>query len=104
LGLCAYSKFKGNYWDRQLNIHGFPGDTDSKESVCNAEDPGSILGREDSLEKGMETHSCILALRIPWTGEAGELQSMGSQIKVAYTSLESKKIKTWSKPIEIILG
>ena len=73
-------------------------------SAYNAEDPGSILGREDSLEKGMETHSCILALRIPWTGEAGELQSMGSQIKVAYTSLESKKIKTWSKPIEIILG
>ena len=25
------------------------------------------LGREDSLEKGKATHSCILAWRIPWT-------------------------------------
>ena len=32
-----------------------------------------------SLEKGMETHSSILAWRISWTEEAGELQSMGSQ-------------------------
>ena len=28
---------------------------------------GLILGLEDSLEKGMETHSSILALEIPWT-------------------------------------
>ena len=37
------------------------------------------LGWEDPLEKGMATHSCILAWRIPWTEEPGELQSMGSQ-------------------------
>ena len=37
------------------------------------------LGREDSLEKGMATHSSILAWRIPWTEEPGGLQSMGSQ-------------------------
>ena len=37
------------------------------------------LGREDPLEKGMATHSSILAWRIPWTGKAGGLQSMGSQ-------------------------
>ena len=37
------------------------------------------LGWEDSLEKGMVTHSSILAWRIPWTKESGELQSMGSQ-------------------------
>ena len=37
------------------------------------------LGREDSLEKGMSTHSSILAWRIPWTEEPGRLQSMGSQ-------------------------
>ena len=37
------------------------------------------LGREDPLEKGMATHSSILAWRIPWTGEPGGLQSMGSQ-------------------------
>ena len=37
------------------------------------------LGEEDSLEKGIATHSSILAWRIPWTEEPGGLQSMGSQ-------------------------
>ena len=37
------------------------------------------LGQEDSLEKGMVTHSSILAWRIPWIEESGRLQSMGSQ-------------------------
>ena len=37
------------------------------------------LGWEDPLEKGMATHSSILAWRFPWTEEPGGLQSMGSQ-------------------------
>ena len=37
------------------------------------------LGWEDPLEKGMVTHSSILAWRIPWTEEPGGLQSKGSQ-------------------------
>ena len=37
------------------------------------------LGQEGPLEKGMETHSSILAWRIPWTDEPRGLQSMGSQ-------------------------
>ena len=37
------------------------------------------LGWEYSLEKGMATHSSILAWRIPWIEEPGKLQSMGSQ-------------------------
>ena len=37
------------------------------------------LGWEDSLEKGVATHSRILAQRIPWTEEPGGLQSMGLQ-------------------------
>ena len=57
----------------------FPSGSDGKESACNVRDPGSILGREDPLEKGMETHSSILAGRIPWTEEPGGLHSMGSQ-------------------------
>ena len=36
-------------------------------------------GQEDPLEKGMATHSSILAWSIPWTEEPGGLQSMGSQ-------------------------
>ena len=31
------------------------------------------LGQEDSLEKGMATHSSILAWRIPWREDPGEL-------------------------------
>ena len=31
------------------------------------------------MEKGMATHSSILAWRIPWTEEPGGLQSLGSQ-------------------------
>ena len=42
-------------------------------------DASSIPGQEDSLEKGMASHSSILAWRIPWTEEPGGLQSLGSQ-------------------------
>ena len=37
------------------------------------------LGWEDPLEKGMATHSSILAWRIPWAEEPGGLQSVGLQ-------------------------
>ena len=37
------------------------------------------LSQEDPLEKGMATHSSILACRLPWTEEPGGLQSLGSQ-------------------------
>ena len=48
-------------------VLGFPGGSDGEESSCSAGDPGLIPGSEDSLEKGMATHSSILAWRIPWT-------------------------------------
>ena len=50
-----------------------------KESSCNAEGVGLILGQEDPLEKEMATHSSILAWGIPCTEEPGRLQSMGLQ-------------------------
>ena len=37
------------------------------------------LDQEDNPEKGMTTHSSIVAWKIPWTEEPGRLQSMGSQ-------------------------
>ena len=37
------------------------------------------LGGEDPLEKGIATHSSIIASRIPWTEEPGRLQSTRSQ-------------------------
>ena len=49
---------------------------DGKESACNAI---RSLGQEDPLEKGMATHSSILAWRMPWTEEPDRLQSMESQ-------------------------
>ena len=38
-----------------------------------------FLGWEDPLEKGMATHSSVLAWRIPWAEEPSRLQSMWSQ-------------------------
>jgi len=58
---------------------GFPGGSNGKESACNAGDLGSNPGSEGPLEKGMVTHSSILAWRIPWTEKPGGLQSMGLQ-------------------------
>ena len=62
------------------------------------------------LEKGMATHSSILAWRIPWTEEPGGLQSMGSQesdttkllstaqhIKTYHTDIVIKTIHNWNK-------
>ena len=40
---------------------GFPGSSDGKESACNVGDLGSNPGLEDPLEKGIATHSSILA-------------------------------------------
>ena len=56
---------------------GFPGGSDSKESAHNAGTWVQSLGWEDPLERGMAIHSSILAWRIPWTEEAGRLQSKG---------------------------
>ena len=52
---------------------GFPGGSDGKESAAMQESQVGSLGREDLLEKGMATHSCILAWKIPWTEEPGGL-------------------------------
>ena len=44
-------------------------------------------GQEELLEKGMATHSSILAWRIPWPEEPSGLQFMGSQ---SWTELNDK--------------
>ena len=44
---------------------GFSDGSDGKEYACNAGDQGTIPDWEDPLEEGMETHSSILAWRIP---------------------------------------
>ena len=60
-------------------VVGFPGGSDGQESTCNPGDRIQSLGWGDPLEKGMVTHSSILAWRIPWTQEPGRIQSVGSQ-------------------------
>ena len=47
------------------------------------------LGGEDPLEKGMATHSSILAWRIPWTEEPCEVQSTGSQSQTRLRQLRT---------------
>ena len=55
----------------------------SKKSTCNQETQEmqvQSLGWEDPLEEEMAIHSSTLAWKIPWTVEAGGLQSAGSQV------------------------
>ena len=49
----------------------YKGIPNSKESACNSRDLGSIPGLEYPLEKGMATHSSILAWKIPRAEEPG---------------------------------
>ena len=50
-----------------------------KNQLAMQETQVQSLGQEDPLEKGMATHSNILAWRIPWTEEPGGIKSVGSQ-------------------------
>ena len=54
------------------------------------------LGREDPLEKGMATHSSVLAWRIPRTEEPGGLQSMGLQELDTTERLSTHPAQYWS--------
>ena len=66
------------------------------------------LGWEDPLEKGMATHSNILAWRMPWTEEPGQLQSMGWRGRVKFQRLwtqeKSKSCKNKFSFIEVQPG
>ena len=75
MGKESEREYKNTY-DICTHTQGFPGGSDSKEYPCNAGGPGSILGWEDPLEKGMAAHSSILAWGISWTAEPGGVQSM----------------------------
>ena len=72
LRYCGYFFFlrKNSY----LEIRGFAGGSDSKESACNAEDPGLLPGLE------MATHLSIRAWRFPRTEEPGRLQPRGGRV------------------------
>ena len=62
---------------------GFPGGSDSKESACNGEDPGSIPGLGRFPGEGKATHSSILP------GESHEHRSLAG-----YSPRDCKKLDT----------
>ena len=61
----------------------FPDGSDGKETSCNAGDLGLTMVEKDPMEKGMATHSSILALRIPWTEELGVHGVEKSQVRLS---------------------
>ena len=84
----AYFRTLGHLWKCRnllfsiwevLDLKGFPGGSNSKESVCNVGDLGSVPGSGRSPGEEMATHSSILAWRIIVMEETGGLQSMGLQ-------------------------
>ena len=68
-----YSKAKLAYYSRYLLTSYFRIPIPDDENDISF---GVVL--EDLVEKAMATHSSTLAWKIPWTGEPGRLQSMGS--------------------------
>ena len=86
-GASLCSPWPDGPWRRWRNLQrtlgngcSFPGGSMVKNPRANSDhvrESGWSLGREDPLEKGMATHSCILAWIIPQTEEPGGLQSMG---------------------------
>ena len=90
---------------------GFPGGSRGTESACNAGEEGLIPRLSDPLEKGMATHSSILAWRSPWTVEPGsyspwghkeldktEWLSLAHSPKINFTNPHTYTQKPWQKP------
>ena len=76
---ATQKKLKSNGSTRHtLENKGFPDGSDGKASVYDMRDQVRSLSWEDPLEKEMAIHSSTIAWKIPWTEEAGRLQSMGS--------------------------
>ena len=75
--------FRVTYEWSYSNLMGFPWAIVVKKRPTNARDVSDTwvqsLRQEDPLEKGMATHSSILAWRFPWREVFGWLQSMGLQ-------------------------
>ena len=73
-----------NDFERDLASIDFPGDTDGKESACNAGDLGSIPELGISPGKENAIHSSFLAWKIPWTEEPGRLRSVYESQRVGH--------------------
>ena len=71
--------FNFHVFGTSLDRLGFPGGSVVKNWPAMQEMQVWSLGQKDPLENEMATRSSILAWEIPWTEEAGGLQSMGSR-------------------------
>ena len=69
-GYIHISKLNKLHTSNKYSLFHVSSGSDSKESVCNAEDPDLI-----PLQKGMASHYSILAWRVLWTEEPGRLQT-----------------------------
>ena len=74
-------------WHWTVYLRGFPGGSDGKESPALQETQIQSLGGEDPLERGMATHSSILAWRIPRTEEPGGLPKEVYLKRILYKKL-----------------
>ena len=73
---CAAITYSYNstFKPKLLTLRGFPGGSAVKNPPAMQKSWVPSLGWENPLEVGMATHSSILAWRIPWTEETGELR------------------------------
>jgi len=83
---------------KEYQIRGFlGGPSDKQPHLPMQQMQFCSLGWEGPLEKGMATHSSILAWRIPWTEEPGGQQSMGSQswTQLKWLSTHAYHVNHW---------
>ena len=84
-------------WQALQIMAGFPGGSGVKNSPAKQETWVQSLDQEDPLEKGMATHSSILAWKIPWTEEPGGLQFMALQ-RVRYDLATKQQQQIMASP------
>ena len=75
---------------QSMNVLGFPGGSAVKSPPVMRVTRVWSLGWEESLEKGMATHSSILAQGIPWMEEPGGLQSIGYRLTKSRTQVRDQ--------------
>ena len=95
----SFLKFTLAIWDFCVSIWSFSSGSVVK-SLPEVQEPQEMrfqsLGQEDPLEKGMETHSNVLAWRIPWTEEPSRLQSIGSQsVRLDLSNFPKRHAHIW---------
>ena len=78
-GLSEQENLRLNFTLKNMSKLGFLVGSQVRKPSAIQETRVRSLDREDTLEKGMATHSSIRAWRIPWMAEPGSLQSMGLQ-------------------------